>query len=83
MTVGITSVWSGVSLAAARFDRAAVGVSDSAAAMSDDGAVDGLATLGDALVGMLSARFAFLASLHAARTTNEMVATTLDLDRAR
>ena len=82
MIGGISSAAYGLSAAAARFDRAASGVSAAAEAGTDPVAVAGGVTgVGDAMVSMAAAQYAFLASLQAARTSNEMVAQAIDLGR--
>lgn len=69
MIGGISS--SAVSVAAARFDRAAVAMTDAAA--GDGSAGPDVGGVGDAMVAMAAAKFALLASFHAARMSNEMV----------
>jgi hypothetical protein len=72
MIGGISAAY-GVSLAAARFDRAVSQVSAAAAAEGDPGAVTDGGGLTDAMVGMAAAKYAFLASLQVARVSNEMI----------
>jgi hypothetical protein len=80
MIGGISGAFGGMSLAAARFDRAATQVSASAESMADPASagVD-IGGMGDAMVQMAIARFAMLASLHVAVTSNEMVRQALEL----
>jgi hypothetical protein len=79
MISGISSAYSGVSLAAARFDRAAGAVVDAAAAEADPAASVDSGGMTDAMVGMAVAQFAILASLRVAETSNEMVTDALRL----
>ena len=82
MIGGISSAMSGVAAAAARFDRAATGVSAAAEAGADPASVAvGALGMSDAMVGMIASQYAFLASLQVARTSNEMVAQAIDLGR--
>jgi hypothetical protein len=64
---GMTAALQGLSLHQARFERAAARVVESASPA-------GTVAASDAAVGMAAARYAVLASLRAAQTTNEMVA---------
>lgn len=70
MIGGISS--SAVSAAAARFDRVAVAVTDAVAGDGGEAGPD-VGGVGDAMVAMAAAKFAFLATLQVARTSNEMV----------
>ena len=80
MIGGISGAFGGISLAAARFDRAATQVTASAESMADpESASVDVGGIGDAMVQMAVARFAFLASLRVAVTSNEMVQQALDL----
>lgn len=74
MIPALSAATTGLRLAAARFDGAASQVSASAAdESSPEAAVAGAMGLSDAMVGMVVARFAFMASLQTARVTNEML----------
>ena len=89
MIAGPTNAARGVSLATARFDRAAqqVATAGAEAAQSEGGDAGAAATaaaavgvgLPDAMVQMATARFALLASLRAAAATNTMVAEAIAL----
>jgi hypothetical protein len=72
MINGISSLY-GVSLAAARFDRAASQVSAATAAQSDPDVPTDVGGLADAMVGMTAAKYAVLASLQVARVSNDMI----------
>lgn len=81
MIAGLSNAVRGASLAAARFDRAAQQVATSAteattAEGADAGAVAEAVGVGlpEAMVQMATQRFALLASLRAAASTNAMVA---------
>jgi len=78
MIAGISGALNGVSVAAARFDRAATAVTASAADGGEDASID-VGNVGDAMVQMAVARFAFLASLHVALASNDMVQQVLEL----
>ena len=80
MISGISSAYSGLSLAATRFDRAAAAAVDTVQADGDPGATLGAGGgVTDAMVGMAVAQFAFMASLRVAETSNEMVRDALRL----
>jgi hypothetical protein len=75
---GISSAGAGLQLASARFDAAAERL---VASTTDDGGdiAAGAVDFTSAAAGATAARFAFLASLRAALTTNEMLDTMLKL----
>ena len=76
MIAGLSNAARGVSLATARFDRAAQNVTEAASDGGDAGATAEAVGVGltDAAVQMATSRFALLASLRAAAATNTMVA---------
>jgi len=81
MIAGISSSFGGVSAAAARFDVAAGRVSAATETLANPDTMDvgGTSALSDAMVQMAVARFAFLASIHVALTTSDMVSQALQL----
>ena len=80
MIAGLNNAARGVSLATARFDRAAQQVSSGAESATAEGGDAGATAeavgvgLPTAMVQMATSRFALLASLRAAAATNTMVA---------
>lgn len=70
MIGSIAAAGAALQLASANFDASASAL---VATTSPDGSGD-VGDIADALAGMDVAKFAFLASLHAARTSNDMVA---------
>lgn len=82
MIGGISAAVRGVAASSARFEQA---VGRMAAATSPDAAADastvaaGSVGISDAMVQMATARFAFVASLRAAQTTNAMLGTAMQL----
>ena len=82
MIGGISAALGGVTASTARYEQAAARVSASSMEGGSDVAIAaGAAVTSDAMVQMAVARFSLLASLQAARTTNEMLAETLRLGR--
>ena len=79
MIGGIGSVAGAVTAAAARFDRAAVGVVSAAESEAEPDVASASGGLSDAIVAMAVERFALLASLQTARVSNEMIAQSLQL----
>lgn len=75
MIGGVSHALHGLSVASAGFERAAARMVD--ATSSENGAsVDGMA---GAAAAMLAAKYAFMASLQVARTSNEMVAQMVEM----
>ena len=73
MIGGVSHALHGVQVASAGFDRAATRVVEATTDGIDVGGVT------RAAVAMLAARYALMASLQAARTSNEMVAQVVEL----
>ena len=79
---GISAALRGVTASAARFDQAAarLGGAASADAPADATAIAaGSTAVSDAMVQMATSRFAFVASLRAAQSSNELLAQALQV----